>query len=189
MRPYLWSLPRGTWALALTILLTAIQGPYSAAQDKATSAERPREGLKLYCLDNDGLAIQGYSPVSYFDKRKAEKGNPEFAVTHRGVTYHFTDAKQVEEFKANPDKYEPAHGGWCALMMAGSGNRVAANPESFKIVGGKLLLFFHGKVKGKTVDGRANWQKRGNQRGQLRKADKTWSQIEAGKRPSKIRTF
>ena len=190
MRPYRRSVPTGTWAFALAISLAAIQAAQSAAQGKATSTERAWPGLKLYCLDKEGLAIQGYSPVSYFDNKKAEKGSPEFAVTHQGITYHFTDAEQVEKFKADPKKYEPAHGGWCSLMMAGSGNRTEANPESFKIVGGKLLLFFHGEVRGNTVDGRANWRKsRGNERTRIRKADNNWSQITAGKKRSQIRTF
>ena len=189
MRAVRRSVPRVVWAGAVVAALVFIQGQAIAAQGKGKSTEKPRRGLKLYCLDKEGLALQGYSPVSYFDNKKAEKGSPEFAVTRQGITYHLTDVAQVEKFKANPGKYEPAHGGWCSLMMAGSGNRVEANPESFKIVGGKLLLFFHGDVRGNTVDGRANWQKRGNERGQLRNANKNWSQIKAGKKRSRIRTF
>ena len=147
MRPYRKFRTPLKWALTLAILLTAVHRDDSAAQDTVTSSEKPREGLRLYHLDNDRLAIQGYSPVSYFDKKKAEKGNAEFAVTHQGITYHFADAAQVEKFMADPDKYEPAHGGWCSLAMSGTkGNRVRANPKTFKIVDDKLLLFFPWEV-------------------------------------------
>jgi len=177
--------------LGLALLLMANFGADCVAQ--GTSMRDPRQGRRLYCLGKDGLAIRGYSPVSYFDHEKAEKGSSEFAVEHRGITYHFTDAGQVERFNADPDKYEPAHGGWCSLMMSASGHRTEANPESFKIVDGRLLLFWHGKYRGKTVDGLANWNKRynvpANETKGLGRADKNWSLITAGKKRSPIRVF
>jgi len=180
-----------TYALLFAIVATAIHGTDSAAQDTATTPDKAREGIKLYRLDDDGLALQGYSPVSYFDKKTAEKGNPEFAVTHQGITYHLTDTAQVEKFNADPDKYEPAHGGWCSLAMCGkAGNRVSANPESFKIVDDKLLLFFHGQYQGRIVDGLDNWNKsRSKEEVRVRRADSNWKKITSGKKRSKVMNF
>jgi len=54
--------------------------------------------------------------------------------------------------------YRPAHGGWCSLMLSGSGNLTPADPETFKIVDGQLLLFWSGEFNGNAVDGLANWE-------------------------------
>ena len=92
-------------------------------------------------------------------------------------------------FRADPAKYEPAHGGWCSLMMAGSGQRTKANPESFKIVNGQLLLFWAGEHKGNYISGLKNWESREDEQAQLKQANQTWAEIRAGKKKSKIRVF
>ena len=64
------------------------------------------------------IAIEGYSPVSYFEKGVAEKGDARYAVNYRGVIYHLASAEQVRTFNAGPAKYEPAYDGWCAYGAA-----------------------------------------------------------------------
>ena len=150
-----------------------------------------------YQLNDSNVALQGYSPVSYFTEGKAEAGNAKFQSSYKGVTYYFTSAAQKVLFDAQPEKYEPAHGGWCSVMMAGSGNRVIADPERFKIVDDKLLVFYRGVApNGAKVDGGEIWDQRtrsGNPKKQaknesrmLKKADKAWREIRAGKRRSRI---
>ncbi|MBL7849241.1 MAG: YHS domain protein [Cyclobacteriaceae bacterium] len=89
-----------------------------------------------------GIALQGYDPVSYF-LNKPEEGKETYSFTQRGVTYWFASASRREEFKRNPDKYEPAYGGWCAYAMGESGEKVKVDPETYKIVDGKLYLFYN----------------------------------------------
>jgi hypothetical protein len=155
----------------------------------ADAEPEARLGLRYYALDENGLAIDGYSPVSYFERGKAELGSSEYAVTHKGITYQLTDAQQVETFNADPDAYEPAHGGWCSLMFSGSGKRTRANPESFKIVNGQLLLFWAGELKGNYIDGAKNWETREDEQKTLAKANETWAKIVAGKKRAKIVEF
>jgi YHS domain-containing protein len=88
------------------------------------------------------LALEGYDPVSYFDGEPKE-GKPELKVTHKGVTYFFTSQANVNKFKSAPDKYEPAFGGWCAYAMGETGEKVKVDPETFKILDGKLYLFYN----------------------------------------------
>ncbi len=88
------------------------------------------------------IAIEGYDPVSYFDSKPAE-GKSEYKITHKGVTYLFANSSNLEKFKANPDKYEPAYGGWCAYAMGETGEKVKIDPETYKIVNGKLNLFYN----------------------------------------------
>jgi YHS domain-containing protein len=87
-------------------------------------------------------AIEGYDPVSYFDGKPLE-GSDKFKVIHKGITYHFASAANATKFKVNPDKYEPAYGGWCAYAMGESGEKVKIDPETFKIAGGRLYLFYN----------------------------------------------
>lgn len=92
---------------------------------------------------SDGIAIKGYDPVAYFTKGKAVKGSKDNAVFHQGVTYYFSSVENKEAFKANPSKYEPEYGGWCAYAMGNSGEKVSIDPETFKIVNGRLYLFYN----------------------------------------------
>jgi YHS domain-containing protein len=91
----------------------------------------------------DGIAIKGYDPVAYFTLAKAIKGKKELAVSHQGIVYYFSSAENKEAFKATPFKYEPEYGGWCAYAMGNSGEKVSIDPETFKIVNGKLYLFYN----------------------------------------------
>ncbi len=92
---------------------------------------------------DDGLAIKGYDPVSYFTLDKAVKGKADFASSYHGITYRFASAADREAFRANPGKYEPQYGGWCAYAMGHDGTKVDVDPETFKISNGKLFLFYN----------------------------------------------
>ena len=97
---------------------------------------------KHFNLEN-GVAIDGYDPVAYFVKSKAVKGSKSMAVYHQGVTYYFSSVENKEVFKKNPSAYEPQYGGWCAYAMGNSGEKVSIDPDTFKIINGKLYLFYN----------------------------------------------
>ena len=97
---------------------------------------------KQYNLD-DGVAIKGYDPVAYFSVGKAEKGKSAFSSSYHGVQYHFASAADQNIFLTNPEKYEPQYGGWCAYAMGHDGSKVEVDPETFKIIDGKLFLFYN----------------------------------------------
>jgi len=98
---------------------------------------------KEFNLDEKGIAIQGYDPVSYFTEGKAREGKGDINYNYPGVTYYFSSQENKEKFKEDPSKYEPAYGGWCAYAMGDSGEKVKIDPETFKIVDGKLYLFYN----------------------------------------------
>lgn len=89
-----------------------------------------------------GLAIDGYDPVSYF-AGKAEEGSDKWSTQYKGVTYRFVSMTHRDEFRQNPDRYEPAYGGWCAYAMGDSGEKVKVDPETFKIIDNRLYLFYN----------------------------------------------
>jgi YHS domain-containing protein len=97
---------------------------------------------KEFNLEN-GVAIQGYDPVSYFTVGKAIEGKKEFAFEFRGITYRFSNAANRELFKASPEKFEPTYGGWCAYAMGANNEKIEIDPETFKILDGKLYLFYN----------------------------------------------
>jgi len=120
---------------------------------------------------NDGIAISGYDPVAYFTQNKAVKGSKEKAVAHEGVTYYFSSDANKEEFKKNPAKYEPEYGGWCAYAMGAKGEKVEVDPKTFKIVNGKLNLFYNRFFNNTLTE----WNK--DETNLKRKADANWAKI------------
>jgi len=92
---------------------------------------------------NNGLAMREFDPVSYFNSSRPLKGNSKFYHHHKKITYYFANAENLEEFKKSPEKYEPAYGGWCAYTVALNGDRVKVNPVTYKVIDGKLHLFYN----------------------------------------------
>ena len=117
------------------------------------------------------VAIQGYDPVAYFTQKKAVKGKKEIASTYEGVTYYFSSPANKETFAKNPSSYEPQYGGWCAYAMGENGEKVSINPETFKIVNGKLYLFYN-KFFNNTLK---DWNENENELKQ--KAEKNWTKF------------
>ena len=118
-----------------------------------------------------GLAIQGYDPVAYFTQKKAVKGKASIAATYEGVTYHFSSQSHKDLFLKNPSSYEPQYGGWCAFAMGDYGEKVEINPETFKILDGKLYLFYNAYFNNTLK----SWNK--DEANLRRKADTNWKKI------------
>lgn len=137
--------------------------------------ELSRDGATAHANVEGGPAIQGYDPVSYFGG-KPERGSEKFESSYRGVSYRFASAANRAAFNAEPEKFVPAYGGWCATAMA-EGRKVEINPERFKIVGGRLLLFY----KALFGDALADWNK--DESGLKPKADRAWQAIVSGPAP------
>jgi YHS domain-containing protein len=96
---------------------------------------------KHFNLD-ENVALDGYDPVSYFTSVPKE-GQKKLSYSFKGVEYLFSSAQNLATFKASPEKYEPMYGGWCAYAMGKTGEKVKIDPETFKIVDGRLYLFYN----------------------------------------------
>ncbi len=118
------------------------------------------------------IAISGYDPVAYFSNSPT-KGNPKFTQKHNGITYLFSSEKNKKSFIANPNKYEPAYGGWCAYAMGlKKADKVSVNPKTFKIIDNKLYLFYN-KLGINTLE---KWNKEGEEVFK-NNADRNWKLI------------
>lgn len=98
--------------------------------------------LAEYNLDKK-VALLGYDPVAYLNQKKAVKGKSTIVAIYEGVVYNFSSQGNKDLFLKNPTNYEPQYGGWCAYAMGSSGEKVEVDPETFKIVDGKLHLFYN----------------------------------------------
>ncbi|OXB07469.1 YHS domain-containing (seleno)protein [Flavobacterium pectinovorum] len=108
----------------------------------ASFAQNDSKRIAQYNLENK-VAILGYDPVAYFNVGKAVKGKKEIAANYQGVIYKFSSNENKDAFVKNPSKYEPQYGGWCAYAMGSAGEKVEINPETFKIIDGKLYLYYN----------------------------------------------
>lgn len=147
--------------ISLTLLLFLLNNV------QAQTAKR----TKQFNVDKSNLAIDGYDPVSYFTTSKAAKGKSNIASIYEGITYRFASEQNRALFNANPAKYEPQFGGWCAYAMGENGEKVSINPETFKIVNGKLYLFYN-KFFNNTLK---SWNENENELKQ--KAEKNWTKF------------
>ena len=112
----------------------------------------------------DGIALHGFDPVAYFTQNKAVKGEAEFTAQYKGVTYEFASKEDQATFQANPAKYVPQYGGFCAFAVS-KGVKADIDPHAFAINDGKLyvnysdkaLEAYQGDVKGNTQNADHNW--------------------------------
>jgi YHS domain-containing protein len=146
----------------LTVIIHLLLGFTAIAQ---TNTEKAK-----HLNTEKGLAIQGYDPVAYFSNM-ATIGDKKYAVNHQGVVYYFSTEANKNAFLQNPAKYEPQYGGWCAFAMGDYGKKVDVNPETFKIVNGKLYLFYNAYFNNTLK----SWNK--DEKNLNAKADKNWSNI------------
>jgi len=86
------------------------------------------------------LAIKGYDPVAYFILGKPTQGLPEIEYEWDEHVWRFSSAEDRELFKADPARYAPQFGNYCAMALA-KGEIVVADPENWLISDGKLFVF------------------------------------------------
>lgn len=123
-----------------------------------------------------GLAVHGFDVVAFHTAGKPVQGEASHAVVHKDATYRFSSAENLAKFKANPAKYEPAYGGYCAYGVS-VGAKFDGDPRFWKIVDGKLYLNLSAEVQ-------QAWNK--DIPGAITKADANWPKL-AGKLPSEIK--
>ncbi|MEO0533718.1 MAG: YHS domain-containing (seleno)protein [Cyanobacteria bacterium P01_A01_bin.123] len=115
-----------------------------------------------------GVALQGYDPVSYFTSNPTA-GNPQITSVYAGTTYYFISEENKTQFEADPERYLPEYGGFCAIAVS-EGKLVPVDPETYKITDGKLYLFYNGEFgntkpqweadeANRRADADAHWEK------------------------------
>lgn len=116
-----------------------------------------------------GLAVHGYDVVAYFRGDGPTVGSDAHATAYKGGTYRFKDQANLAAFKAEPDKYAPAYGGFCAYGVA-VGKKFDGDPHFWKIVDGKLYLNLNADIQ-------STWAK--DVPGNIAKAETNWTDIRS----------
>ena len=117
------------------------------------------------------VAIGGYDPVAYFTDGKPVKGSKEFTFEWMDATWRFASAEHRDLFRADPEKYAPQYGGYCAYAVS-QGSTAGIDPAAWTIVDGKLYLNYDKDIQAKWTAKRDEY---------IRAADANWPKILAGK--------
>lgn len=99
-------------------------------------------------------AISGYDTVAYFTEGKPVKGSKDFELAWRGGNWRFASQANLDMFKADPQKYAPQYGGWCAYAMSDRGRTVRIDPDAWYIHEGKLYLNYSKRVQNTWLEAR-----------------------------------
>jgi YHS domain-containing protein len=116
--------------------------------------------------DRNG-AIRGHDPVAYFDQKGPVKGSKQFSHAWRGATWYFASAENRDKFAAEPERYAPRYGGYCAYAVS-QGYTADIDPAAWSIVDEKLYLNYSLRI-------RERWNK--DIPGHIRKADTNWPSV------------
>lgn len=112
--------------------------------------------------------LSGYDPVAYFTDGKPIRGSGYHVSVHEGVSYAFASADHQKMFKADPERYLPAYGGYCAYGIA-VGKKFVANPEVWKVLNGRLYFNLDRDIQMK-------WEQ--DIPGNIKKAENNWVAIK-----------
>jgi YHS domain-containing protein len=129
----------------------------------AAFAEKPPIYRGLF----EEAAVSGYDPVAYFKAGAPVEGKKAFEHTYKGVTWRFSSADNLAAFKADPGKYAPQYGGYCAWAVS-QGYTAKADPKAWRIVDGKLYLNYN-------LDIQKKWEK--DIPGLIAKANVNWPTV------------
>ena len=124
---------------------------------------RGRDQSRSSIRSGGELAIKGYDVVAY-ETGAATRGAPEYTYRWSGAVWQFATAKNRDRFVKDPEKYAPQFGGYCAWAVS-RGYTADVDPESFRIVDGKLYLIYSKSVQvrweqdipGNIAKAAANW--------------------------------
>jgi len=135
------------------------------------NAQQDSKGSFFVNVNGQGVILDGYDAVAFFTDGKPVKGDAQFQAVHEGAIYYFVSKEHADLFAANPEKYKPQFGGYCAYAVS-LGRVAPIDVNTFSIVNGRLVLQHNERA----VNG---WNK--DVPGNLELADKYWPAVAANK--------
>ena len=96
--------------------------------------------------ESNGVAIKGYDPVAFFKESKPVRGKDDLRFEYKGSTFVFANADNRAAFAADPEKYAPQYGGYCAFGTA-RGYKADIDPATFTVIDGRLYLNYNAQVQ------------------------------------------
>lgn len=135
----------------------------------ATFASSPARAADEVFATADG-AIRGFDAVAYHTQSRAVRGSAKFTHAWNGATWRFASKRNRDRFAADPDRYAPRYGGYCAYGTS-QGYKVSTDPDAFAIVDGRLYLNYNKPVQ-------LTWNT--DRPGYIAIADRNWVDLEHG---------
>lgn len=118
--------------------------------------------------EKNGVAIDGYDPVAYFEDHRAVKGRPSFSSIYQGSVFHFSSPAHLAVFVEAPERFAPQFGGFCAYGVA-EGVKAKSEGEVWEIVAGKLYLNYDSTIQRKWIGGKEVF---------IRAAEASWPTVQ-----------
>ena len=113
------------------------------------------------------VAVDGYDVVAYFDQGEPVEGSEAFTTRWNGAEWRFASAEHLEAFEADPEKYAPRYGGYCAWAVA-QDDTAPGDPHQWSIVDGRLYLNYNAEIQEK-------WAARKEEL--IEQADRNWPDL------------
>lgn len=148
--------------IPLVVLLLSICAGFSIS----AAAAGPAVNKTLF----GGLAIEGYDTVAYHVEQRPVKGQSAFRHSWNGASWQFASAANLKRFVAEPARYAPQYGGYCAYAVAAKNELVGIDPEAYTLVDGKLYLNYSKKIQAQWEADRAQF---------ITQGDRNWPALSA----------
>lgn len=146
--------------IALLTAVTTMHAPAIAYDVNSTAAIN---------VDKNGVILRNFDPTSYSSNKAPHVGAAEYTASSEGAIYRFGSSSMRDRFIAEPAKYKPAFGGFCATGAA-LGKKLDGDPQIFRIYNGQLYVFVHQQAA-------EIWDK--DPAGTLAKANANWPKIRS----------
>jgi len=141
------------------LMMGVVAGVGLSAPDPAEAGK-----AKVFTGRTSGVAIGGYDPVAYFALKKPVRGKSSLTEDYAGVKWRFSSEENRKLFAANPEKYAPQYGGYCAYAVS-QGYTAKSDPTAWTIEGDRLFLNYNKQVRQLWSAGKAKY---------IKDADKNW---------------
>jgi len=110
------------------------------------------------------IALSGFDPVSFFTNTTPANGSPMIRAEHEGATYLFETERSRDTFMADPDRYAPQYGGFCAygaslniLLPVDITTAQVRNGKLYLNVNAEILEKFNADFEGSVSRANINW--------------------------------
>lgn len=119
-------------------LLLGLSGCSAMTAQNPASELTPVNAAKMEGADR--LMLFGADVVAYITQNAYVQGKPEFSSNYQKVDFHFSSPEHKALFDAEPTRYIPQYGGYCAngIMF---GIPWGGNASDFRVVNGKTYIF------------------------------------------------
>ena len=118
-------------------------------------------------VTDDG-ALRGYDVVAFFQEQKPVLGSKTITHAWNGAVWHFVSEENKNTFAADPEKYAPQYGGYCAYGMS-NGYKAPTQIDTWTIVDGKLYFNYNKQVQ-------KDWNSK--QAELIQKANQNWPTVK-----------